>query len=282
MRAKTLIAFTLLALAAPAALAGNNKIEICHFPPGNPDNFHTITISDKALTAHLNHGDLAGTCEENCDTLCGDADPCTQDVDPYAAGCACLPDHPPVDCDDTNLCTADSCDPAAGGCLNAPINCSDGDLCTVDVCDPLTGNCANPPVSCGTGEVCDPGSGSCVDPCAGVICEPLDQCHLAGTCEDGICDDPVAPDGTFCDDGDPGTSGDVCTGGVCAGTAGPTCSTCTENNPCTPENIENELFYHTHCDPTMFVQCDQWGGCFEMPCALGTVWDQEAYTCVGA
>ena len=58
------------------------------------------------------------------------------------------------------------------------------------------------------------------------------------------------------------------------------CSTCTTNNPCTEEAIQNEEFYHTHCDPTMFVQCDEFGGCFEMPCSPGTVWDQDAYTCV--
>ncbi|GEM_PF-3550820 len=39
------------------------KIEICHVPPGNPENKHTITISKSALQAHLNHGDSVGACE---------------------------------------------------------------------------------------------------------------------------------------------------------------------------------------------------------------------------
>lgn len=35
----------------------NNKITICHVPPGNPGNCHEITISMSALQPHLDHGD---------------------------------------------------------------------------------------------------------------------------------------------------------------------------------------------------------------------------------
>mgnify|MGYP001560515788 FL=1 len=35
----------------------NNKITICHIPPGNPGNCHEITISMNGLDAHLGHGD---------------------------------------------------------------------------------------------------------------------------------------------------------------------------------------------------------------------------------
>lgn len=38
------------------------KIAICHIPPGNPDNAHTIVISINALHAHLAHGDVIGGC----------------------------------------------------------------------------------------------------------------------------------------------------------------------------------------------------------------------------
>ena len=41
------------------------KVTICHIPPGNPDNAHTITISRSALDAHLAHGDTIGECEES-------------------------------------------------------------------------------------------------------------------------------------------------------------------------------------------------------------------------
>lgn len=35
----------------------NNKVTICHVPPGNPGNCHEITISMSALQPHLDHGD---------------------------------------------------------------------------------------------------------------------------------------------------------------------------------------------------------------------------------
>ena len=40
-----------------------NKVEICHIPPGNPSNAHTICISANAVPAHLaNHADYCGPC----------------------------------------------------------------------------------------------------------------------------------------------------------------------------------------------------------------------------
>jgi hypothetical protein len=46
-----------------------HKINVCHYPPGNCANFHTIQIDSSALSAHMNHGgaaacapDVAGYC----------------------------------------------------------------------------------------------------------------------------------------------------------------------------------------------------------------------------
>ena len=47
----------------PGAIAEEAKVEVCHIPPGNPDNAHTITISENALAAHLDHGDHVGACD---------------------------------------------------------------------------------------------------------------------------------------------------------------------------------------------------------------------------
>lgn len=41
-------------------------VEVCHFPPGNPANFHTIRVSENALEAHLGHGDVEGSCADVC------------------------------------------------------------------------------------------------------------------------------------------------------------------------------------------------------------------------
>lgn len=47
-----------------------NKVEVCHIPPGNPDNAHTICISPNAVETHLAHGDHLGACGiEPCDGL---------------------------------------------------------------------------------------------------------------------------------------------------------------------------------------------------------------------
>ncbi len=42
----------------------HDKVEICHIPPGNPDNARTIMVSQSALAAHLAHGDYEGECDE--------------------------------------------------------------------------------------------------------------------------------------------------------------------------------------------------------------------------
>ena len=40
------------------------KVLICHIPPGNPENVHTISISRNALHTHVSHhGDYDGVCE---------------------------------------------------------------------------------------------------------------------------------------------------------------------------------------------------------------------------
>lgn len=36
---------------------------VCHVPPGNPDNAHTICVSKHAVDTHVSHhGDAAGAC----------------------------------------------------------------------------------------------------------------------------------------------------------------------------------------------------------------------------
>lgn len=42
--------------------AGQNKVSVCHTPPGNPSNAHTISIGHPAYDAHVAHGDPPGEC----------------------------------------------------------------------------------------------------------------------------------------------------------------------------------------------------------------------------
>lgn len=60
-----LVAALFVAVSAGPVQAGEDKVTICHLPPGNPENRLTITIGESAVAAHLaNHlGDFVGGCE---------------------------------------------------------------------------------------------------------------------------------------------------------------------------------------------------------------------------
>ncbi len=57
-----LIVLALMVPALAAAAGPKEKTELCHIPPGNPDNAHTITVGGNAASAHLAHGDTLGPC----------------------------------------------------------------------------------------------------------------------------------------------------------------------------------------------------------------------------
>jgi hypothetical protein len=42
----------------------DHKQAVCHIPPGNPDNAHTIVVDDSAVQTHLDHGDTLGPCPD--------------------------------------------------------------------------------------------------------------------------------------------------------------------------------------------------------------------------
>jgi hypothetical protein len=51
------------------------KVLVCHIPPGNPDNAHTICVSEHAVEAHqTHHADPIGACDDG-----GGEDPPTDD-----------------------------------------------------------------------------------------------------------------------------------------------------------------------------------------------------------
>ena len=207
-----------LAVFGAMTVQAASKVQVCHLPPGNPDNFHSITVPETRLSAHLAHGDLTGSCSASCDALCDDGDACTEDhnSDCEENGCLAIPE--PVNCDDSLLCTTDSCDPEAG-CQYAPIVCDDADLCTIDACNPTDGQCIAVQRVCGAQGICVPATGDCNFACNGITCDPIDQCHEAGECFlPGVCLQGAAvADGTACDDGDAGTAGEQCDQGVCSG-----------------------------------------------------------------
>lgn len=62
-------------------LRENEKsVELCHLPPGNPENRHTITVGAPAVDAHLDHGDYLGPCRDLVTELTLTSD-CSDDPD---------------------------------------------------------------------------------------------------------------------------------------------------------------------------------------------------------
>ncbi|WP_223634357.1 hypothetical protein [Corallococcus sp. EGB] len=50
------------------APGNGGKITLCHIPPGNHANAHTITVGVPAAAAHLRHGDTVGACGDGGET----------------------------------------------------------------------------------------------------------------------------------------------------------------------------------------------------------------------
>ncbi len=161
------------------------------------------------------------------DEECGDGDACNG-AEVCSEGGVCEPAEFPLDCDDGNPCTNDSCD-AVNGCINEmiegcqvcevdedcdnqnvcdgaeacvegvcssgdPLNCVDEDECTIDSCDPESG-CQNVP------DLEDPECQEvpdCPDADNDGVCNEDDNCQFifnpdqADADGDGI--------GNFCDD----------------------------------------------------------------------------------
>ena len=56
-----------LTSSAPANNHRNQKVMICHIPPGNPANAHVITISENAVRTHVElHGDFEVNNPSEC------------------------------------------------------------------------------------------------------------------------------------------------------------------------------------------------------------------------
>jgi hypothetical protein len=218
---------------------------------------------------------LLGCVETEVTGSCDDGSACTT-ADTCVAG-ACM-GGVPLDCDDGNPCTDDSCHPwlgcdhqpaASPCCDNGLLACDDGDACTRDDCD-AAGNCTHESFvgpcddgdACTEGDVCDE-AGRCRG--VSVDCDDDNAC-TADSCDAylGCRNLPVPGD---CDDGDPCTVDDQCRGGACAGTP----LSCDDGVPCTRDFCDelgvcqHELTPGLACDDgdacTTDDTCDDAGAC---------------------
>ena len=130
----------------------------------------------------------------------------------------------PVDCDDGDICTNDSCDEAGRTCRHTPrtdlppegppgdTTCSNQ---TDDDCDGLTDNL-------------DPGCRSCTEATQATDCDDDNAC-TDDVCVNEICENR-ADDGNACDDGSACSTDDHCASGVCVGN-----TACDDGNACTDD-----------------------------------------------
>jgi len=237
-----------------------------HTLNNNPcDDHNACTANDQCSNGQC-LGTLAVICpsdgnictNENCDPRTGacvhtnnlvscnaDDNPCTVDDRCQDGSC-----HPglPLNCNDSNVCTADSCDPATGACTHLPVNgpCADNNACTTnDTC--VAGACQpGPPLNCDDGNDCT-----------------MDGCRSSTGCYHAALTGP-------CDDKNPCTTGDACVNGVCTPSAP---VSCIDHNACTIDSCDRTTGACIH--QTSSGDCDDGDACTVDEC------DPTNGTCLG-
>jgi hypothetical protein len=155
-------------------------------------------------------------------TACSDGSVCT--VDDVCVTGICQ-GGTPLECQDANECTTDTCD-AGSGCATAPLangtSCqTDMDQCTLNECS--SGVCSHPaiigcPFECTVDGDCDDGDTCTVDSCVANVCA----------------NNATSANGDACDDSNACTDADQCFNGVCGGDA----LVCDDSDACTADSCD--------------------------------------------
>ncbi len=223
----------------------------CLITQNTCDDANSCTVDSCDPTLGCQHQTVDGG-------FCDDGNACTDKTTCNAGTCT---GGTPVNCDDKNDCTADSCDTTAG-CSHTSLpdasTCTDGNVCTADGC--VAGVCVGVALNCDDGNACT-----------------VDSCNAISGCVH-----TDAAEGASCDDGEACTTGTVCQSGKCGGgnqdNCGEKCATdaaCAwhdaDGNACngTWRCKASPAFAYTICtpDPTI-VTCDSTsdGPCLHNTC----------------
>lgn len=252
----------------------------CTNPPDLDCNDGNACTSDTCGPPNgCRNAPIAGCCTTDAD--CADASACT--VAERCDGGLCISD--PVDCDDGNPCTSDSCSPTLG-CRNiavvngiacgdtnvcngietcqdgacapgAPPVCNDGNACTTDGCDPSAGctvaqiaGCCSSDANCADVSACTTnercvGNACISDP---LECDDGNQCTADGCTAATGCTHTPLPNGQSCGDLDFCDGFETCQAGACAPGTAPLCD---DGNPCTTDGCNSD----TGCTHSALAGC---------------------------
>ena len=177
---------------------------------------------------------LLGQCFGAVQVACADGNPCTDDFCDPDTGC--FYENNSDGCDDLDACTdVDAC--AGGACVpGAPVVCEDDNLCTDNTCEPATGCVFDTNTvpcddgnACTTGDAC--GGGGCLPGAGDLDCDDLKPC-TTDTCAPQIgCEHEILPDGTECG------PGKICESGLCKSDSQASCLGWKLDNPAAPDGV---------------------------------------------
>ncbi len=209
------------------------------------DDGDACTIND--LCSGTECAGSTKSCNDNleCTTDSCQADGSCSNVPTVGATCGlglCVGDY----CETANFCDGIPTCNDAGQCVRTPVDCDDDDPCTVDSCEPTTGACTNTPLDCSDQNTecatyaCS--AGTCEPTFSDAACEDGNQC-TADACVNGMCSHtPTAgqPCAVLCE-------GAGCEINLCDGE--PTCNEAGECIQTAVDCDDNDLCTDDACDP---------------------------------
>jgi hypothetical protein len=206
-RALRLFAGTAIAALIPSrALAQSKMVTICHVPPGNPANAHTITVGEAAAQRHLEQhpGDTMGSCQTSPTTTTSTSTSTTSTSSTTSTTSTSTSTTTPT----TSTSTSTTSTSTTPMCLSNGGSCSANNQCCSGRC--AGGMCAEP---CPSGTV-TLSNGTCAKLCTGnanvctaancfCLLHVSDQAFYCGSVigasrVPGCMDDIACPPGEFC------------------------------------------------------------------------------------